>query len=494
MPKLGKSDFIKGGVLNVASGGNFAGKTRVEICYEKIEKELPFTIGDSENGPQVYGVGFAADGKGKPNLNNYPFYLTFTRKKGGKVRDQEQLKITEFLKDTDFGGGGARSKQADNTGPTESGCAYYCSLVFNVVKRKLKLEDCTDKNLKAAAKFVYATSTLKDFQTNGPQDWVDENVYINTANAVYEKFKSKFVKTDVYCHRGSPFMENLYQAFKSAKKLDAKEDSLAPGSFNNDKWNPGDIWLSTFDPRSEPLKECRNFAELKQCVLEYAGADGRKDKTELLAVSLKKPGNPNKALLNEYNTKTRSNYKKGEVTYDGFSFGKTGDFFSSNDVYLYMGGKDVQFRAFNTTTGWQGNIIGTGALGGKIGGGNIDYYLVNSGISSISARPGGEFKETTTGMLKPQDYKLLHQLYMSYFAKQSRKVDPKKFDFIDDFGAFEKMRKSKGNNFAWQKLMGMRLINALETSTRPKRNNVATEIIRYAASNTDISTYFIKVE
>jgi hypothetical protein len=42
--------------------------------------------------------------------------------------------------------------------------------------------------------------------------------------------------------------------------------------------------------------------------------------------------------------------------------------------------------------------------------------------------------------------------------------------------------------------MGMRLINALETSTRPKRNNVATEIIRYAASNTDISTYFIKVE
>ena len=242
------------------------------------------------------------------------------------------------------------------------------------------------------------------------------------------------------------------------------------------------------------MKECRNFAELKQCVLEYAGADGRKDKTELLAVSLKKPGNPNKALLNEYNTKTRSNYKKGEVTYDGFSFGKTGDFFSSNDVYLYMGGKDVQFRAFNTTTGWQGNIIGTGALGGKIGGGNIDYYLVNSGISSISARPGGEFKETTTGMLKPQDYKLLHQLYMSYFAKQSRKVDPKKFDFIDDFGAFEKMRKSKGNNFAWQKLMGMRLINALETSTRPKRNNVATEIIRYAASNTDISTYFIKVE
>jgi hypothetical protein len=83
---------------------------------------------------------------------------------------------------------------------------------------------------------------------------------------------------------------------------------------------------------------------------------------------------------------------------------------------------------------------------------------------------------------------------MIYFAKQSKKVDPKKFDFIDNFGAFEKMRKSKGNNFAWQKLMGMRLINALETSTRPKRNNVATEIIRYAASNTDISTYFIKVE
>jgi len=493
MPKLKKDDFIKSGAYKPASGGDFSGQNRVEICYKKIEKQLPFIIGENERGSKVYGVSLTAEGKGKPGLNNYPYYLTFTRQKNAKIRDQEQLKITEFFKDEDFGGGGSRAKQSDNTGPTESGCAYYCSLVFNVVKRELKLEDCTKANLKEAANFVQATSSLNDFLTKGPQDWVDEGVYINTANEVFNKFKSK-IKTPVYCHRGSSFMTNLYKAFKSAKDKDAKEEKIAPGSFNNDKWNPGDIWLSSYDPKSEPLKECRNFSDLKKCVLRYAGADSKGQKeTELLAVSLKKPGNSKKAKLKEFNTETRTNFKDGEVVYNGFSFGKTGNFFSSNDIYLYIGGKDVQFRAFNTTSGWQGNIIGTGALGGKIGGGNIDFYMVNAGIKSISANPSGSFKETLTGQLKKTDYKLLYDLYVKYWAKQS-KVQYKSFPLISSFDTFEKERKLKSNHFTWQKLMGMRMIDALESSTKKKRNDVGTEIIRYAASNTDISTYFIKIE
>ena len=286
-------------------------------------------------------------------------------------------------------------------------------------------------------------------------------------------------------------MNNLYEAFKSAKKLDVKEDNLAPGSFNNDKWNPGDIWLSTFNPNSQPLKNCRNFTELKQCVLDFSGQNGRDPKTELLAVSLKKPGDSKKAILNEYNTKTRTNYKKGEVKYDGFSYGKTGNFFSSNDVYIYVGGKSVQFRAFNTSKSWQGNIIGSGALGGKIGGGNIDYYLRQSGIGTLGPRNG--FQEVLTSQLKSTDYKLLYSLYVKYWAKQS-KVQYKTFPLISSFATFEKMRKETGTYFAWQKLMSMRMIDLIQSASKAKANFFATELVRYAASNTDISTYFIKVE
>ena len=80
--------------------------------------------------------------------------------------------------------------------------------------------------------------------------------------------------------------------------LDKTEDKLAPGSFNNDKWNPGDIWLSTFGKTEEPLKPCRIFNDLKKCVLDFSG-EGNLPTTSLLGASLKKPAA--KAKIVEYN-------------------------------------------------------------------------------------------------------------------------------------------------------------------------------------------------
>jgi hypothetical protein len=42
--------------------------------------------------------------------------------------------------------------------------------------------------------------------------------------------------------------------------------------------------------------------------------------------------------------------------------------------------------------------------------------------------------------------------------------------------------------------MGMRVIDLIEKASSAKSDDFATELIRYAASNTDISTYFIKVK
>ena len=479
MTQLSNKNFQSSGGKD-ASGGPYKGKSYKKIAQIKINENKPFILGKDEKGAKVYGRVLDIENSVSLSYSSLP---------GGKANKTD--KITSFLKDADFGGmgGNARADQAKNTGPTESGCAFYCSLAFNVVKGKLTQADAKDKQkLKKAADFVEATSSLDDFLKNGPEDWHEENVYMNTANAVYEMYKNK-IKSPVYCHRGSKFMNNIYEAYKSAKKLDAKEEKIAPGSFNADKWNPGDIWLSSFNPTSQPLKECRNFAELKQCVLSFAGQDGRKNNAELVAVSLKKPGNPAKADVQEFNTKDRSNYKKGEVKYQGFTYGRSGDFFSSNDLYIYVGGQMVQFRAFNTTYNWQGNIIGTGALGGKIGGGNIEYYLKKTGLGSLSK--GSEFKETLDGQLGAKDYKLLFDLYVKYFSKQKVRSPTPLIISVSDF---EQVRKSKGKAFTWQKLMGMRVIDLIEKASSAKRDDFATELIRYAASNTDISTYFIKVK
>lgn len=491
MPELKKSDFIDGGQLKTASGGAYAGKTRIAIFDLKMKAGKQFVIGSSTSGKKVYG--FALLGKdGKiPGKANWPYTFIYSTDKKAPSKKREAIACTKILKDDDMGGGGSRAKQSDNTGPTESGCAYYCSLAFNIIKGPLKVSDCTDKNLNDAAKFVEATSTYAQFKKLGPEDWHEENVYMNTANAVWSEFGGKFIGT-VYCHRGSSFMKNLYEAFKVAKRLDlsADGDKLTPGSLNDDKWNPGDIWLSTFPPSSKPLKDCKNYSELRNCVLEYAGKDGVANSTKLLAVSLKKPGNKNKAITREYNTKTRSNYKKGSVKFEGFSFGKKGDFFSSNDVYLRIAGQDVQFRAFNTNKSWQGNIIGTGALGGKIGGGNIDYYLKQSGLKGVSAAEGGAYREVVDSMLKQKDYTLLYKLYRKYVNKQRVANPAIEYKNEQDF---DEARLDEAPNFTWQKLMSMRMIDSLMSGSGKQRDEFALNLIRYAASNTELSTYFIKV-
>ena len=53
----------------------------------------------------------------------------------------------------------------------------------------------------------------------------------------------------------------------------------APGSFSNDKWNPGDIWLSTLGVLEKPLADTKTWAEINQKVLKLAGRTVRSKNT-----------------------------------------------------------------------------------------------------------------------------------------------------------------------------------------------------------------------
>ena len=102
------------------------------------------------------------------------------------------------------------------------------------------------------------------YTNNGGEDWfkmgygLQSDTFIKCANAVYLKYKNK-VQGAVYFHRGSPFMAKVYAAKKEVARMDkaqAQKDGKmpqAPGSFSDDKWNPGDIWMTTMSPASDPL-------------------------------------------------------------------------------------------------------------------------------------------------------------------------------------------------------------------------------------------------
>jgi len=470
MATLQSKDFKK-----TASSGKYAGNTRHQIILEKIKSQDQFTIGKTTAGKKIYGVSLDA--------KTWPYRLSYSDKPGGDA-EGKLISITKLWKDPDFGGGAGSGGGAKETSFTESGQCYYTSLIFNIIEGKeLKQKDCTPENLKRAAAYVDATISITDFLENGPQDWIDSDIYRRTANLIYSKYKTKF-KGKVYCHRGSKFMDNIYKAKKSVMQSDKFS---APGSFSNDKWNPGDIWLSSLPPKSQPLNESTTWAELNQKVLDLAGALKGQTKTSLLGVSLKKLAGPGK--IDWYNAAERKH--NVSVKFKGFRFGKTGDFFSSMDIYLQFDVAEVQLRAFNTTSAWQGEIKGLAAAGGKIGGGNLNYYLGKHANKSIgypgNNRATAEWKEMPANQV---DFNKMYELYSQMNGLQTgvgKKFPPVSFD------EFVARTKAKGNGFIFSKNMCLMFIQNFLAVKQEIRNNISTEIVRYAASNTDISSFYIKV-
>jgi hypothetical protein len=509
MATFGKSDFIEVGSIRpqMSRQGPYAGQNRIDIVDKKIELKLPFILGPKEGGQKVYGVFFLSKTGETPTTKNWPWILGYSKNQNWKLGDpSETLNINQFYKDPDFGGGGSGSGGgAPQTDATESGCAYYCSLVFNVVQRHLHCGDITDDNMKEAVKYTDATTSYHKFKKDGPQDWIDNDVYVKTANAVYEKYGDKFKKAGgkVYCHRGSNFMKEIYKAKKAAHDWDKKNDMLAPGSFLPDKWNPGDIWLSTFAKNSKPLKPCLNFNDLKKCVLDYAG-EGQFPETKLLAVSLKKVDtSTTTATVTEYNKWTdpnkRAHNPDKSVKYEGFTFGRKGDFFSSNDIYIqFTTGQEMQMRAGSTTQAWMGLLLGATAYGGKIGGGNVQFYVDQKG-GSITYKPTEKkvnWSEMKANQVKWKDF---HDLYVKYLPLQNLPGADKFVsddDYCDQLSEFKDKINKKSNTpaFKFGKNMGLMFIDAMENLSPDSQAHVCTEVVRYAASNTDLSTYFIKVE
>jgi len=465
MATLQKKDFFESGKDKIASAGKYSGKSRKQIILEKIKNKEPFSIGNTTGGSKVIGTSL--------DDTSFPFILS--------TKSSGDIAITKLFKDPDFGGGAGSGGGAEDTKITESGQCYYTSLVFNVIKRPLKKTDYTTANLKKAAKFVQATIKLEEFLKKGPQDWFDNDIYGRTANLIYQKYARKF-KGPVYCHRGSQFMDNVYKA----KALVMKTDKFsAPGSFSNDKWNPGDIWLSSLAPSSKPFDKAETWAELNQMILESAGELNTSKGTTTLGVSLKKLGV--KGKVDTYNSAKRKH--NVSVKFKNFTFGKSGDFFSSIDVYIRFDVAEVQLRAFNSTSAWQGEIKGLAAAGGKIGGGNLNYYLEKDAKKSIGYpgdnRPKGKsWSETPAGKV---DINKMYALYVKFNKLQTAKIP------TVSMSEFSKRLKEKGASFQFSKNMCLMFLSSFIDSSLIIRNKISTEIVRYAASNTEISSFYIKV-
>ena len=493
------------------------------LIFKKIKDKSPFEINEKE-----VLLKFNPDIKGLDKLfkkNEVEEIIKANESKLTKmffVGDGGPYKLTDLDKTGEFGGGksGGSGGGADDTAVTESMQCYYNALAYSLGK-ELNSKNATEKALtskKISDKVhVYNKSTKlnaaeliaihnKPGKEKKLLTWIEfddkgQNVYTKTANALRKHQKWTGVP---HFHRGSPFMKAIYESKELALKFDKKQEvRKAPASgYSDDKWNPGDIWMSTYDPNpstSKPLdygkggESCNlTFELLKKDVQKEA------DKKRLLGVSLKKVEKT--ATVTEYNLPKRE--QNIGVTLSGFRFGQTGNFFESTDVYLIFNKKEMQFRSFNTTKSWQGEVKGTFAAGGKIGGGGVNFYcsdILNNPIATNS-KDSMKWKETTwnDGL-----FDKFHDLYIKYskHKKNVKKVSGKNVkdllnlkEFKQEANRYTFRNKNASAAFKFSKYMGLQLIDALYGKNHTNLNEWAAETLRYAMSNIDISSYFIKIE
>ena len=433
-----------------AGKGPYKGIARSQIIKLKIADKKEFTL---NNGAKIKGTNW--------DEKTYTLFVG-TRK----------ISLKEIKKDPDFGGGGSGAG-ADVTAIVECGQALVCSLIYNMIKKEIKWEDLTYEGLQKAMQYCYLTETLDTIIERSPPEWVQS--YVKSANILYRNYKMS--GTPVYFHRGSKFMNEVYSGKKIVFDADKKSDNpQAPGSFSDDKWNPGDIWMTTL--KTVPSISTDSWASLNKDIYDLAQAK------KLIGVSLKKVGAS--AHIEEYNalsTKQTKEYRYASFRVTSASErGPLPPFFNSIDLYMSIGDREVQFRATSGEASWQGEIKGATAAGGKIGGGNVNFYLkkyVGEGLFNKS-------EDEVLKFVKTKDF--FNEFYALYKKHFDGKILPYE-EFV--MNANTKQKDSKG--YLFSKYMNMKFIDIFLSANTSTRNKIATDFVRYAASNTDQSSFFVKI-
>ena len=433
-----------------ASKGPYKGVARSLIILKKISDGREFTL---NSGAKVKGTNW--DEK------------TLTLFAGTR-----KISLRDVKKDPDFGGGGSGAG-ADITAIVECGQALVCSLVYNVMKRPIEWEDLKLELLEKSMAYCDLSETLNTIIERSPPEWVQS--YVKSANILYRNYK--MLGSPVYFHRGSKFMNEVYAGKKIVFDNDKKSDNQqAPGSFSDDKWNPGDIWMTTL--KTVPTISSDSWASLNKDIYDLARAK------KLIGVSLKKVGGS--AHIEEYNALSVKQTK--DYQYGGFRVtsaterGPLPPFFNSIDLYMTVGGKEIQFRATSGEASWQGEIKGATAAGGKIGGGNVNFYLKKYTGKGVYEK---EEKEVINFTKSKDFFPEFYRLYKKHF---DGKILP-----YEEFVINANLKQKESAGYLFSKYINMKFIDIFLSANTQTRNKIATDFLRYAASNTDQSSFFVKI-
>ena len=429
----------------IVKSGPYADKAwnRIQIIQEKIKKGDPFKIGAGGTGPNVYGVSF----------DSISDKFTYVINKNGTGKS---ITVTrnKIFKDNDLGGGGGSRGGAEVTAFAESMQCYYNAYYF---QKGLQAKPPTPKELTSAgvkSKCFTTESAENCLKSALITKWFEDEVFIKIAKTLTKRYKPSFGTTTTF-HRGSSFMNAVYKAKKVTHKNDKDSATVdsptqAPGSFGDDKWNPGDIWISAenqFPTKTDlPSVKKMNAYLLKK----YISAD-------IMGISLKKLGkNPTFDTYNLPNQKISFVFNKIVTP-------KTGT--NSKDMYVEagknVGDMRIQIRTFDVTgkDNIQCEIKGKNAAGGKAGFG-VTSYLIKQ-LAGVTIKD----KDQINRLTEDQKIKEIANGYTKagfpQYTSAKLKMELTTKEFVDK--TTKKFRQEIKDDFFISKIQSTQIAGALNT-------------------------------
>ena len=394
-------------------------------------------------------------------------------------QSEEKITFTKIKKTAAFGGsGGGSGAGAKATEMFESAACWVTAVRFSMGNKNLAKDwGCSNCAFRDVADRVDTTATMEEvcsFLQKSPK-WLDTS--IATANTLYKEYKGG----DYYFYRGKGIVEGIEEHYVGVNRTTNK-DPEDNGFSNINKWTPADIYLcdkSTESKMLATLKEQKRFGTLNTTMEKYL------DDEDLVGVSLKslKPGST--GTLKPFNktgaVKERKRFSRAGVK-DGAK-----SLLSSMDVYLF-GGFEIQFRATDTAgKTWQGEILGTEAKHGKLGGGVMDAIL-----QKVYGKSKGLFK--TTGYNKTKDIAAASKVASSKLkmAEEISRI-AKEHKIGPDYDTVSVAQiNSQTPKWVFSKFMGMTLVDIVYSDTN-KRDNLMTAVYLYASSQSDNSAPYMKI-
>lgn len=372
------------------------------------------------------------------------------------------------------GAGAALTKIAESAQCVFTAARFYC------YKKDITPSMITENQLVKALRYcdVDDSRIIKNIFSKLDDEWFTSLCL--TANKLHKMFGASKSSKKYTFHRGSDFVKRFENEYKKWNKQSGDYFS------NLNKYTPADIWMTSKSFSNFKWNEfykkglqCAGngcFGEANKFMLE------KYNSKDIIGISLKKTSS---APVSLYNMPGMAKYT---FKYNGYVL-NTGDFFSSKDVYIVYNKGKIQFRSFSSrATSWQGEIKGSEANLGKIGGGVVtkvvhatfprkdkDIYAISE--SNVIA---GYVKKPTN---------LSEEFLTDFYHYYSSLVKGKKLSKSEISVGLRKQEPS----WIYSKYLGMELLQLFEDLTSREKDQLITNILLYAMSASPDSAPFIKI-